>query len=110
MKTNGVTIKPSFIHSHGKLKSTEKLTLISAVKKAPACNGVISPVVSGLALVRSTCLSMSLSAKSLMMQPALLHERAPKVKRPTVVRDGIIVGELSARPQKQGSSSNYVPI
>jgi len=92
-------MKPSLTHSAGKLKSTPKLTPSSPPRNAPACNGESSPVVKGLALVRSTCLSMSRSAKSLIMQPALLALRAPTVKSPTVQRLGIRVGELRASPQ-----------
>lgn len=78
-KTNGVTTNPSFTHSGGKLNSTPKLMAINPVKNAPAYFGEISPVVSGLAFVLSTCLSISLSAKSLIMHPADLQLRAPKV-------------------------------
>ncbi len=72
---------------------------ISPAKKVPACNGESSPVVRGLAFVLSTCLSISLSEKSLIIHPALLALNAPTVKRPTVHIEGTSVGELSAKPQ-----------
>lgn len=99
MKTNGVTMKPSLMHSKGSEKRMEKLSVINPARKVPACFGVSSPVVRGRALVRSTCLSMSLSVKSLIMQPALRHERAPTVKSPIVYKEGIIVGVLRAKPK-----------
>lgn len=83
----------------GKLKSTEKLMPINPVKNVPAYSGDSSPVVKGLALVLSTCLSISLSVKSLMMQPALLQERAPTVNKPIIHKSGMRVGEARARPQ-----------
>ena len=82
MKTRGVTINPSFTHSGGKLKSTPKLIAIKPAKKPPAYFGDSSPVVRGLAFVLSTCLSMSLSAKSLMMHPADLQDSAPRENSP----------------------------
>lgn len=92
-------MKPSFTHSHGKLNKIEKFIPISPARNAPACFGDISPVVSGLAFVLSTCLSISLSAKSLMIHPALRQLNAPTVNKPIVHNDGIIVGELNANPQ-----------
>lgn len=87
------------MHSQGRENRIEKLRVINPARKAPAYVGDSSPVVRGLAFVRSTCLSISRSVKSLMMQPALRHDSAPTVKRPTVNRFGIIVGELRASPQ-----------
>ena len=99
MNTSGVTMRPSLMHSGGKLNNTEKLIPMSAARKAPAYVVLSSPVVSGLALVLSTCLSMSLSQKSFIIQPALRHDSAPTVKRPIVDKLGIKVGELNAKPQ-----------
>ena len=99
MKTNGVTIRPSLMHSVGSWNRIEKFRAIRPERKAPACIGESSPVVKGLALVLSTCLSMSLSVKSLIIHPALRHDRAPTVKRPRVYILGITVGELRAMPK-----------
>lgn len=92
-------MRPSLTHSGGKLKSTPKLTPSRTPKNVPACNGDSSPVVSGLAFVRSTCLSISRSAKSFITQPALRADNAPNVNSPTVHKLGSRVGELSASPQ-----------
>ena len=92
-------MKPSLMHSKGSWKRMEKFSVMSPARKAPACLGVSSPVVRGRALVRSTCLSMSRSVKSLMMQPALLQERAPTVNKPRVYKLGIKVGLPKAKPQ-----------
>jgi len=75
------------------------LTAINPPKNFPAYFGVSSPVVSGLALVLSTFLSISISEKSLIMQPALLAVSAPTVNRPTVHKLGTKVVELNASPQ-----------
>jgi hypothetical protein len=99
MKTRGVTTNPIMTHLGGRLNKIPKLKAIKADRKAPACIGLISPVVKGLALVLSTCLSMSRSVKSLIIQPALRAERAPKVNNPIVHKLGISVGELRASPQ-----------
>jgi hypothetical protein len=99
INTKGVTIIPNLMHSVGKLNSTPKLMPSRPPKKVPAYNEDNSPVVNGLALVLSTCLSMSRSAKSLIMQPALRAVSAPTVNKPTVHKLGIIVGELRASPQ-----------
>jgi hypothetical protein len=77
IKTIGVTAIPSFTHSIGKLNKTPKFTAINPDKKIAPYLFEISPVVKGLALVLSTCLSISLSAKSFIIQPADLHPRAP---------------------------------
>jgi hypothetical protein len=87
------------MHSWGKLKRTPRLIPNSPPKKVPAYNGDSSPVVKGLAFVLSTCLSMSRSAKSFMMQPALRAVSAPTVNKLTVHKLGIMVGELRASPQ-----------
>ena len=82
--TNGVTMKPNLTHSGGRLNKTPKLIVISPARNPPAYFGDNSPVVRGLALVLSTCLSISLSAKSFMMHPADRHESAPKENNPTI--------------------------
>jgi len=92
-------MKPSLTHSQGKLNRIEKFSPMRPARNAPACLGESSPVVSGLAFVLSTCLSISLSAKSLMIQPALRQLKAPSVNKLTVHKDGIKVGELNASPQ-----------
>ena len=99
MKTRGVTINPIFTQVTGRLNNTEKLMAINPDKKVPAYNGLNSPVVKGLALVLSTCLSISLSVKSFIIQPELLHDRAPTVNKLTIHKLGINVGEPRARPQ-----------
>ena len=76
-----------------------KLSVISPARNTPAYVADSSPVVRGRAFVRSTCLSMSLSVKSFMMQPALLQERAPTVNRPSMYGFGTTVDELRASPQ-----------
>lgn len=97
--TKGVIINPILIHSQGKEKSTAVLALIKPAKKSPACLGESSPVVSGLAFVLSTCLSISRSVKSFIIQPADLAVSAPNVNNPTVHGFGMIVVDPSARPQ-----------
>ena len=87
------------MHSRGKLKRTPRLIPRRPPKKVPAYNGESSPVVKGLAFFLSTCLSMSRSAKSFMIQPALRAVSAPTVNKPTVHKLGIMVGELKASPQ-----------
>ena len=87
------------MHSQGKENRIEKFKAIKPVRKTPACKGLISPVVRGLALVLSTCLSISLSKKSFMMQPADLVENAPTVNRVSIFKEGIRVGEPNAKPQ-----------
>ena len=99
MKTRGVTIKPSLTHSQGIENRIEKFRPMSRLKKAPACIGDSSPVVRGLAFVRSTCLSMSRSQKSLIMHPAERQESAPTVKRDVYQSDGGKAGAAKARPQ-----------
>lgn len=98
------------MHSQGRLKRTEKLIPIKPARKVPAYVGDSSPVVKGLALVLSTCLSISRSVKSLMMQPAARHPSAPIVNSPIVDRGGIHDGDPRAIPQKQGSNRSCVPI
>jgi hypothetical protein len=71
--------------------------------------GVSSPVVRGLAFVLSTCLSISLSAKSLMMHPADRHPSAPTLKRAAVLMDGTNPGVPIMIPQKHGSTNKCVP-
>ena len=110
MKTSGVTINPSLTHSQGRLKSTPKLTVIKPPRKRPAYFGESSPVVNGLAFVRSTCLSISLSVKSLIIHPADLQLNAPIENRAKVLTDGTIVGDPRAMPQKHGKSNKCVPI
>ena len=87
------------MHSLGKLNNTEKLNAIRPARNVPAWAGESSPVVKGRALVRSTCLSMSRSVKSFIIQPADLQESAPNENKPTVHKFGIKVGELKAKPQ-----------
>ena len=87
------------MHSHGSENNMLKLIAIKADKNIPACFGVISPVVKGLAFVLSTCLSISLSRKSLIMQPADLVEKAPRVNKPIIGNDGNKVGDPSTNPQ-----------
>ena len=99
MNTSGATISPKYTHYVGKLNNTEKLTAIKPLKNRPAYMGDNSPVVKGLAFVRSTFLSISRSQKSLIMQPELRHDRAPTVNRPNIQALGRRVGELRARPQ-----------
>ena len=99
MNTSGVTINPSLTHSDGSENSMLKFKVISPARNSPACLADSSPVVSGLALVLSTCLSISRSAKSLMIQPAERHESAPTVNRDHKYKFGIMVGEERARPQ-----------
>lgn len=94
-----MTINPSFTHSQGKLNKTPKFIPIKAAKNVPAYVEDNSPVVNGLAFVLSTCLSISLSAKSLIIHPALLQLKAPTVNKPTVHNEGSSVGVLSAKPQ-----------
>ena len=53
-----------------------------------ACRGVISPVAMGRSLVRATRLSKSLSAQSLIMQPALRMKKVPKAKASTSGHSG----------------------
>lgn len=77
------------MHSIGKLKSTPKFTAMSPLRNSPAYVVESSPVVRGLALVLSTCLSMSLSAKSLMMHPAERQPSAPIEKRAIVLSGGM---------------------
>ena len=71
--------------------------------------GVSSPVVRGLAFVLSTCLSISRSAKSLMMHPADRHPNAPTLKRAAVLMDGTNPGVPIMIPQKHGSTNKCVP-
>ena len=99
MKTTGVTIKPYLIDSQGKEKRIEKLIAISPVKKMIAYFWEISPVVRGRAFVRSTCLSISLSAKSLITHPADLVENAPIVNSESIFKLGIVPGAPNASPQ-----------
>ena len=75
----GVMQSPILMHSKGRAKRTPKLDAIRRAKKLPACMGESSPVVKGLAFVLWTCLSMSRSRKSLIMQPADLQVKAPTV-------------------------------
>lgn len=92
-------MSPYLTHSHGSENNIEKLIPISVAKNHPAYLTDNSPVVSGLALVLSTCLSISLSAKSLIMHPADLVVRAPTVKSDSIFKLGMRVGEPSAKPQ-----------
>ena len=85
--------------SQGSWNRIEKFIAISPVKKMPALTGVISPVVKGLALVLWTCLSISLSAKSLITHPADLVHSAPTVKRVSILKLGIAPGAPKHRPQ-----------
>ena len=87
------------MHSHGRENRTLKFIPISPARNKPACDGESSPVVNGLAFVRSTCLSISLSQKSLIIQPADLQDKAPTVNKETVAIDGIMVVEPKANPQ-----------
>eukprot|EP00952_Eustigmatos_sp_NYUAD-ZCMA_P000343 1081-Eustigmatos_ZCMA.PRE.1 len=57
-----------------------KATSDSAAATARASHGAISPAVSGLSLVRLTCLSKSRSAQSLTAQPAERIRNVPTVK------------------------------
>ncbi len=87
------------MHSQGSENNIPKFKAISPLKKIPAYVGDISPVVNGRAFVLSTCLSISLSRKSLIIQPADLVEKAPKVNRLIIFNEGINVGEPNAKPQ-----------
>lgn len=97
--TTGVTISPYFTHSHGNENNMPKLRAISPVKKTPAYVSESSPVVNGLALVLSTCLSISRSKKSFIIHPADLVARAPTVNKLIIYNEGITVGDPSANPQ-----------
>ncbi len=92
-------MSPYLIHSHGNENKIEKFIAIKPPKNIPACKGLNSPVVRGLALVLSTCLSISLSAKSLIIQPADLVEKAPIVNKEIIFNEGITAGEPKAKPQ-----------
>ena len=92
-------MRPSLMHSQGREKSILKFSVINPARNTPACVGESSPVVRGRALVLSTCMSMSLSVKSLMIQPALRQDKAPTVNRPSMYGFGIKVEELKAKPQ-----------
>ena len=105
-----MTMNPSFMHSIGRLNKTPKLIVISPAKNLPAYFGESSPVVKGLAFVLSTCLSISLSAKSFMIQPAERQDNAPTENNPSMYGDGIKPGDPRAKPQKHGSKSKCVPI
>ena len=103
-------MNPNLTHSGGKLNKTPKFMAINPAKKPPACFGDSSPVVKGLALVLSTCLSISLSAKSLIMHPADLQLKAPRENRAIIDGEGIKPGDPKANPQKHGKSNKCVPI
>lgn len=87
------------MHSQGNENNTPKLIPMRPVKNSPACNGEISPVVKGLAFVLSTCLSMSLSKKSFIIQPADRHDKAPRVNKDISLKLGRIAGLPKANPQ-----------
>lgn len=95
----GVTNRPNLIDSYGRENNIEKFNPINEVKNNPAYMGEISPVVNGLSFVLSTCLSISLSHKSLMTQPADLQENAPIVNKEIIFKLGINVGLPSISPQ-----------
>ncbi len=97
--TIGVTISPYLTASHGSWNKIVKLIAINELRNMLALTGVISPVVRGLALVLSTCLSISLSHKSLITQPADLVQTAPTVNKATLNKLGMPVAEPKARPQ-----------
>ena len=94
-----MTARPSLTHSGGKLNKTPKFIAIKPLRKTPAYFGLNSPVVNGLALVLSTCLSISRSAKSLIIHPADLQPNAPSENNPTVDQFGMNPGVPNMIPQ-----------
>ena len=109
IKTSGVTAPPNITHCGGRLKSTPKFIAISPDKNTLDYVGVSSPVVRGLAFVLSTCLSISLSAKSLMMHPADRQPSAPTLNKAAVLIEGTNPGVPIMIPQKHGSTNKWVP-
>ena len=108
--TNGVTAHPRAMVDAGSWKRIPKFIAINPDKNNLACVGEISPVVSGLAYVLSTCLSISLSARSLITHPADLAPIAPAVKRPIVYGHGTYPGAPNMIPQRDGTNRRCVPI
>ena len=80
------------------------------IKKMNALVIEISPLAKGLCIVLDIFLSISLSHKSFIMQPADLIKNAPAVKmknKNSTFKKGKFE---SGKVHKQGSKSNHVPI
>ena len=93
-----------------KFNKHNKETVKRIIKNPKASFGDISPLAIGLKRVLEIFLSMSLSHRSLIIQPAALIENAPIINIKYISNNLVIEFKKIGIVQRQGSNNSQLPI
>ena len=93
-----------------KFNKHDKEIVKRIIKNPKACFGDISPLAIGLKRVLEIFLSMSLSHRSLIIQPADLIEKAPIINIKYISNNLVIESKKIGIVQRHGSNNSQLPI